>query len=145
MERAAFIRAISSSSLACNRPLFSSPKLARSFLSKSPAVASRRHYHRLIPNLTNRSLPRRGLRRFSRLSAASQSSSLRFSLSNRHFSSLATRAVASPSTQVSPGSISLLEVAYFFLLLFKLILSLHMIFPCNSSPSFAFIFLRICY
>ncbi|GLU09298.1 hypothetical protein SLE2022_261640 [Rubroshorea leprosula] len=102
MERAALIRTISSSSLACNRFLFSSPRLARSFLSKSPVVTSRRHYHRLIPNVTNRSLPRRGLRRFCRLSAASQSSSLRFSLSNRHFSSLATRAVASPSTQGSP-------------------------------------------
>ncbi|GKV37997.1 hypothetical protein SLEP1_g45955 [Rubroshorea leprosula] len=102
MERAALIRTISSSSLACNRFLFSSPRLARSFLSKSPVVTSRRHYYRLIPNVTNRFLPRRGLRRFCRLSAASQSSSLRFSLSNRHFSSLATRAVASPSTQGSP-------------------------------------------
>ncbi|GKV22491.1 hypothetical protein SLEP1_g32359 [Rubroshorea leprosula] len=95
MDGAALHRSISCSPLACNRFLFSSPKLAPSFLPKSSVVAARRHHR-----LSNGSLSCRGLRRFSRLSAAPQSSSLRFG--SRHFSSLSTRAVASPPTQPSP-------------------------------------------
>ncbi|OMO63192.1 hypothetical protein COLO4_32675 [Corchorus olitorius] len=96
MERTALLRSLSCSSLACSRFLFSAPKFSRSFLSKSPAVSSAARYHRrLVPN---RSLLRRNKWR-SLAAVSSNSSSLRFGLNKKHFSSLPVRAVASPPTQ----------------------------------------------
>ncbi|KAK2665115.1 hypothetical protein Ddye_003689 [Dipteronia dyeriana] len=103
MERAALLRSLSCSSLACNRFYFrSSHKLSRSSVSRasssssaSVVTASRRNQHRLIGNLTRRSL----LRSHRRLNVALSSSSLHF---NKHFSSISPRAVASPPTQPSP-------------------------------------------
>ncbi|EOX98217.1 Presequence protease 2 isoform 3 [Theobroma cacao] len=97
MERTALLRSLSCSSLACNKFLFSAPKHSRSFLSKSSTVSAAGRYHRrLIPN---RSLIRRN--NWRSLSVASSHSSLRFTYSNKNFSSLSPRAVASP-TQPSP-------------------------------------------
>ncbi|XP_021276904.1 presequence protease 2, chloroplastic/mitochondrial-like [Herrania umbratica] len=93
MERTALLRSLSCSSLACNKFLFSAPKHSRSFLSKSSTVsAAARYQRRLIPN---RSLIRRN--NWRSLSVASSRSSLRFTYSNKHFTSLSPRAVASPT------------------------------------------------
>nr|KJB77679.1 hypothetical protein B456_012G150300 [Gossypium raimondii] len=100
MERTALLRSLSCSSLACNKFLFSAPKHSRSFLSKSSSVfasTAARYHRRLVPN---RSLLRRNSWR-SLPRASSHSSSLRFGLNNKHFSSLSPRAVASPPTQPS--------------------------------------------
>ncbi|KAL5855616.1 hypothetical protein ACOSQ4_005418 [Xanthoceras sorbifolium] len=101
MERAALLRSLSCSSLACNRFYFrSSHKLSRSsfshasFSSSPSDAAVRRNQHRLIGNLTRRSV----LRGQGRLETA-LSSSLRF---NKKFSTISARAVASPPTQPSP-------------------------------------------
>ncbi|PPR98950.1 hypothetical protein GOBAR_AA21726 [Gossypium barbadense] len=100
MERTALLRSLSCSSLACNKFLFSAPKHSRSFLSKSSSVSAAtaaRYHRRLVPN---RSLLHRNSWR-SLARASSHSSSLRFGLNNKHFSSLSPRAVASPPTQPS--------------------------------------------
>ncbi|XP_031266614.1 presequence protease 1, chloroplastic/mitochondrial-like [Pistacia vera] len=101
MERTALLRSLSCSSLACNKYYFrSSHKLSQSLISRasssssSSLSAARRNQLRLIPNLIRRSL-HRGHTRL----RAPLSSSLPF---NKHFSALATRAVASPPTQPSP-------------------------------------------
>ncbi|XVF67600.1 hypothetical protein PTKIN_Ptkin10aG0134200 [Pterospermum kingtungense] len=93
MERTALLRSLSCSSLACNKFLFS-----RSFLSKSSSVSAAARCHRRP--FPNRSLRRRN-NRCSLSAVSSHSSSLRFCLNNKHFSSLSPRAVASPSTQPS--------------------------------------------
>ncbi|KAH9656120.1 presequence protease 2 [Citrus sinensis] len=94
MERAALLRSLSCTSLASNRFYFRSFVPRAKFSSSSVAVA-RRNHHRLINNLTRRSL----LRGASRLHLSLSSYSLQF---NKHFSSLSPRAVASPSTPSSP-------------------------------------------
>ncbi|KAH9656133.1 presequence protease 2 [Citrus sinensis] len=94
MERAALLRSLSCNSLASNRFYFRSFVPRAKFSSSSVAVA-RRNHHRLINNLTRRSL----LRGDSRLHLSLSSYSLQF---NKHFSSLSPRAVASPSTPSSP-------------------------------------------
>ncbi|KAH9695593.1 presequence protease 2 [Citrus sinensis] len=94
MERAALLRSLSCTSLASNRFYFRSFVPRAKFSSSSVAVA-RRNHHRLINNLTRRSL----LRGDSRLHLSLSSYSLQF---NKHFSSLSPRAVASPSTPSSP-------------------------------------------
>lgn len=96
MERAALLRSLSCTSLASNRFYFRSFVPRAKFSSSSVAVA-RRNHHRLINNLTRRSL----LRGDSRLHFSLSSYSLQF---NKHFSSLSPRAVASPSTPSSPGA-----------------------------------------
>ncbi|XVF01236.1 hypothetical protein REPUB_Repub04eG0070600 [Reevesia pubescens] len=98
MERTAILRSLSCSSLACNKFLFSAPKVSRSFLSKSYSVSPVARYHRRL--LSNRSLLRRNNWR-SLPVPSSHSSSLRFTLNSKHFSSLSPRAVASPPTQPS--------------------------------------------
>lgn len=94
MERAALLRSLSCTSLASNRFYFRSFVPRAKFSSSSVAVATRNH-HRLINNLTRRSL----LRGDSRLHFSLSSYSLQF---NKRFSSLSPRAVASPSTPSSP-------------------------------------------
>ncbi|KAK8613612.1 hypothetical protein V6N13_101370 [Hibiscus sabdariffa] len=96
MERTALLRSLSSSSLACNRFLFSPPKHSRSFLSKSSASA--RHHRRV---LSNRSLLRRNSWRSLPVAASSHSSSLRFGFNGKHFGSLSARAVASPPKDIA--------------------------------------------
>ncbi|XWS62885.1 hypothetical protein CRYUN_Cryun06bG0049000 [Craigia yunnanensis] len=98
MERTVLLRSLSSSSLACNKFLFSAPKHSRSFLSKSSSVSAAARYHRRF--FPNRSLLRRNNRRS--LPVAFSHSSLHFGFNNKHFSSLSPRAVASPPTQPSP-------------------------------------------
>ncbi|KAL4347304.1 hypothetical protein GQ457_17G003170 [Hibiscus cannabinus] len=96
MERTALLRSLSSSSLACNRFLFSPPKHSRPFLSKSSASA--RHLRRV---LSNRSLLRRNSWRSLPVAVSSHSSSLRFGFNGKHFGSLSARAVASPPKDIA--------------------------------------------
>ncbi|ESR36289.1 hypothetical protein CICLE_v10030315mg [Citrus x clementina] len=86
MERAALLRSLSYSTFSF---------VPRAKFSSSSVAVARRNHHRLINNLTRRSL----LRGDSRLHLSLSSYSLQF---NKHFSSLSPRAVASPSTPSSP-------------------------------------------
>lgn len=124
MERAALLRSLSCSSLACNRFYFRSSfnKLAKASFSRRlsssapfSAVSARRNNHRLIGNLTARSL----LRRHDRLQLSLSSCSRQF---NKHFSSVSPCAVASPPTQPSPGANS--SYVFFLLLSFACVFSI---------------------
>ncbi|XP_041011119.1 presequence protease 1, chloroplastic/mitochondrial-like [Juglans microcarpa x Juglans regia] len=97
MERAALLRSLTCSPLACNAFLFRSSAHRFSRASLSPFSRSSSSFapkrHRLIPHPTRRTLLRRSL-----LATTSSASSLNL---RKRLSSLSTRAVATPPTQTS--------------------------------------------
>ncbi|KAG2705435.1 hypothetical protein I3843_05G047400 [Carya illinoinensis] len=97
MERAALLRSLTCSPLACNAFLFRSSALRFSRTSLSPLSRSSSSFapkcHRLIPHPTGRTLLRRSL-----LAATSSASCLNL---RKRLSSLSTRAVATPPTHTS--------------------------------------------
>ncbi|KAJ9129329.1 hypothetical protein P3X46_033872 [Hevea brasiliensis] len=102
MEGKAFLRSLSSSSLACNRFFFPC-RFPRSFssFSSSSSFSVHRISHRPITALTRRTLLRRHWKVYP--IAATSSSFLRF---NKRFSSLSTSAVAAQPAPSSPDVVS---------------------------------------